>query len=72
MRETAKEMEGVHGNRTNAGNAEKTAVDSQSGAQSGALDADLSPVDSDLQAVIDAWPNLPDDVKASILAMVFK
>ncbi len=31
---------------------------------------DIDGVSSDLQAIIDAWPSLPDDVKASILAFV--
>ena len=42
----------------------------QSGAESGAVGAQTPAIDADLQAVIDAWPTLADDVKARILAMV--
>jgi len=63
-------MSGWAGIRTSDENVGKTAVDSQSGAESGALDADLSLIDADLQAIIDVWPRLSEDVKASILATV--
>lgn len=63
-------MAEVHGNRTNAGITGKTVVDFQSGAESGALEADLSSIDPELQAIIDAWPDLSDVTRAGILAML--
>jgi hypothetical protein len=46
-------------------------VDSvQSGAESGALGAQSTPQDPGMLAVIDAWPGLPADVRAGILAMI--
>ena len=33
-------------------------------------DAQNTPIDPDLQAIIKRWPELPDAVKAGILAMV--
>ncbi|HUS46374.1 MAG TPA: hypothetical protein VM219_10195 [Phycisphaerae bacterium] len=41
-----------------------------SGAECGAEKAICEPIDPDLQRVIDAWPNLPEAVKAGIVAMV--
>ncbi len=40
------------------------------GAESGADSADLAQIDSDLQHIIDAWPDLPEPIKAGVLAMV--
>jgi hypothetical protein len=45
-------------------------IDSQSGAESGALGAGDLPDDAELNAVIDAWPNLPPAIKAGVLAMI--
>ena len=42
----------------------------QSAAESAALDAREAPLGSDLRAVISAWPNLPDAIRAGILAMI--
>jgi hypothetical protein len=42
----------------------------QSGAECGALGAQNAPLAPDLAAVVDAWPKLPDAIKAGILAMV--
>ena len=39
-------------------------------AKSGARDARDGDVQSELQSVIDAWPHLPEAVKAKIVAMV--
>jgi hypothetical protein len=39
-------------------------------AKSGAVFADSSPIDPDLAKIIDAWPNLPEAIRAGILAMV--
>ena len=32
--------------------------------------ADTTPPDPDLQSIIEHWPNLPDAVKAAVLALV--
>ena len=40
------------------------------GARGGAVGSKSASIDPDLQAIIDAWPSLPDAVKADILAMV--
>ncbi len=40
------------------------------GAESGAVGDKGGPSDPDLQRLIDAWPLLPEAVKAGILAMV--
>ena len=49
----------------------------QGGAESGAvnaedalIDANLALIDANLALIIDAWPTLPDDVKAGILSAV--
>jgi len=42
----------------------------QGAAESAALDAREAPLGSDLRAVISAWPNLPDAIRAGILAMI--
>jgi hypothetical protein len=49
----------VHGNRTPEENAENSLVSSQSGAESGALAADLA-------RIVAAWPRLSDKAKAAI------
>jgi len=54
--------------------SENPGVPSQGGAKSGALGAREAlqdgPQDPDLQAVVDAWPDLPEALKTGILAMV--
>jgi hypothetical protein len=40
------------------------------GAKSGALDPEKPAIDPALAAIIDAWPRLPDALRAGILAMV--
>lgn len=67
-----KKMAEVHGIRTNAENAWETASAVQSGAESGALFADSSQFEADLQVVVDAWPTLPADLKASIVEIALK
>lgn len=42
----------------------------QSGADSGAVFASSIPIDADLAAVFEAWPTLPEAIKAGILALV--
>jgi hypothetical protein len=42
----------------------------ESGAESGARGAQIKLKDPDLGAIIDAWPTLPEPIKAGILAMV--
>jgi hypothetical protein len=49
---------------------EKPRVSPTGGAESGALGDDLQRFDPDLRAVIDAWPNLSGDAKASILSII--
>ncbi len=44
--------------------------ESRGGAESGAVGAESAPADPDLQRLIDAWPTLPDAVRAGIAAMV--
>ena len=51
-------------------NPGKTGVDAESGAQSGAFSAETIAADADLRRLIAAWPALPGDVKAGILAAV--
>jgi len=39
-------------------------------AESAAFPLSNDPIDPDLQAIIDAWPTLPEAIKVGILAMV--
>ena len=61
---------GEDSSRTSAGNAGETGVAVESGAECGALGADLPAIDPDLQAIIDAWPALSKAVKADIMVMI--
>lgn len=61
------ERKGVELPQDSSGN---TAIADQSGAESGALGALDGPFDADLATVIEAWPGLPDAIKAGILAMI--
>ncbi len=40
------------------------------GAESGAVDTEKVPIDPDLARLINAWPNLPEAIRAGIVAMV--
>ena len=55
-------------NTGKTGPSEQSGADS--GADSGALDAREVPLDSDLAAMVDAWPALPAAIKAGILARI--
>ena len=47
-----------------------TAIPRPGGAESGALDLTRDNIDPGLAALIDAWPALPEPIRAGILAMV--
>jgi len=51
-------------------NPEENAHSLDSAAPGAAVGAQNTPIDPDLQAIIERWPELPDAVKAGILAMV--
>ena len=51
-------------------NPKKTAIFDSGGAKSGALGANLAPIDAELAEVVEAWDTLPEAVRAGILAMV--
>ena len=55
-----------HATESSGGNGHGT----QSAAESAALDATEAPLGSDLRAVVSAWPNLPNAIRAGILAMI--
>jgi len=48
----------------------KQGVGNPSGAECGALGAREAPIDPELVAVVDAWPKLPQAIRAGILAMI--
>ena len=51
-------------------NPEKTGVSANAGADAGAVETKREQFSPELQALIDAWPALPEALKAGILAMV--
>jgi len=51
-------------------NQRKTAILAEGGAESGAAGAADAPVDADLRAVVEAWPDLPEAARARILAII--
>jgi hypothetical protein len=48
----------------------KTTLFAEGGAESGAVAAETRPIDPDFAALIDAWPTLPQAIRAGILALV--
>jgi hypothetical protein len=48
----------------------KRTVDDQGGAESGAVGAPGFSADSDVAALVAAWPTLSESVKASVLAII--
>ncbi len=48
----------------------KSGFSESGGAKSGALGAQGGAIAPELRTIIDAWPALPDAIKAGILAMV--
>ncbi|PQO33668.1 hypothetical protein C5Y97_15650 [Blastopirellula marina] len=48
----------------------KTGISEQSGTESGTVGDDSGAIDPILSAVVERWPDLTDDVKASILRLV--
>jgi hypothetical protein len=61
---------GGAGNRTSPENPKKTALSEQRGTESGTVATDPTPIDPDLAKIIDAWPTLPEPIRAGILAMI--
>jgi hypothetical protein len=61
------EAAGIEPTRQTTGNIGITV---ESGAESGALGAWKEQVDIGLVAVVEAWPRLPQAIKAGILAMI--
>jgi hypothetical protein len=49
---------------------ENTAVSGQGGAEFGAPATPSPAIDPGLAALIDAWPTLPEPIRAGILAMI--
>jgi len=85
LRATASRQSGGHGTRTRNScqgaphfqsdatcpdSPRKTHVSDSAGADAGAVETKTAHDDGDLQAIIDAWPTLPDAIRAGILAMV--
>ena len=65
-----RQASGEGGIRTTPETGYKTAFFAEGGAESGAPTLTTPNIDPDLAALIDAWPNLPDAIRAGILAMI--
>jgi hypothetical protein len=61
---------GGGGIRTPRETPEKTALSPEGGAKSGALPTEPNISDPDLARIIVAWPDLPDHIRAAVLALV--
>jgi hypothetical protein len=61
------EAAGIEPSSKNAGNCGNS---EQGGADSGALGTRNALLDADLSAVVNAWPTLPEFIKAGIRAMI--
>jgi hypothetical protein len=48
----------------------KTPIATQSGTESGTPNDQNTPLDPDLALIQDRWPNLPEHIKAAVLATV--
>jgi integrase len=66
----AKGLNGGSGIRTSRQIPRKTAIPGRGGAKSGALDPETPAINSELVAVMNAWPKLPDAIRAGSLSMV--
>ena len=51
-------------------NAGKTGDSVRNDAESGAFGAEKGPIDPNIQFIVERWDDLPEPVKAGILAMV--
>ena len=56
--------------RVGAINPEENTHSRDSAAPGAAVGAENNPIDADLQAIIQCWPDLSDAVKAGIVAMI--
>ncbi|MBT6158040.1 MAG: hypothetical protein HOK71_09835 [Planctomycetaceae bacterium] len=56
--------------RVGAKNPEDNAHSREGAAPGAAVGAEITPIDVDLAAVVDAWPKLPEAIRAGILAMI--
>jgi hypothetical protein len=65
-----KYISGEDRTRTTLENAGKTGVPQESGAESGAVESDSGASDSDLMAVVGAWPTLSETIKRQVVALV--
>ena len=63
-------LSGESGIRNNAEKTGNPALSEQSGAECGAASARSNAVDTELARIIDAWPELPAEVKTAIVRLV--
>ena len=61
---------GMRGLEQTSQSSGKSQIDSTGGAESGAFQAANGSHDPDLQLINDHWPQLPDAIRAGIIAMV--